>query len=110
MDLGDVKSSESEPYTEYFVVVIMIIKILTLLFNILGHIGVKKEWKSADNLKVISKNCFFVGNVALAILLILYFHPLSKNIVVTGKVKTFIFTMALAMIAANISSLFKIGD
>lgn len=110
MDLKEVKSSESEPYTVYFVAIILIIKILTLLFNILGSIGIKKKWKSTDTFKVIFKNCFFAGNVTLAILLVLYFHPWSKNIVITGKVKIFIFTMALTMIASNISSILKIGD
>ena len=55
----------------------------------------------------ISKYLKTLSDISLAALLILYFHPFSENIVLTGKVKTFIFTFSIAIIVNGFVSLFN---
>lgn len=105
--LGDVKSSDSLEYTQYFVMAILCFKILTLISKIISNVGKKKEWDSEKTWYNISKYLKTLSDISLAVLLILYFHPFSENIVLTGKVKTFIFTFSIAIIVNGFVSLFN---
>ena len=98
-----------EEWQQYYVMTMTGVKVLSLIAAFTYAIAKKKGWSSQEDFEKIKSTLKSIFNILLGGLLIIYFHPMTENIVcIQGNVKMFIFTTSILLLIDSFKNIFNL--